>query len=398
MNISKSTKDRDLPGLLGVLKKDTLRDALKKEIISIPGPVDSKQLLFRAALNGLGFGWVATNTATFRFLLGQLWKDIFPDNKKNPYRRKSLNAAGKNATFLKQRQLLLSIANTAIPPSASSEERPAILLNRRLWQRYSYAKTLRKMGVVLVRNAVTEHTAKKLLASAQKLKEEEGYPRATWLSPTQGNGNNGLYLDWQESENGEIFDDLHKVIEDCLREKMTDPKKVLCMSYNEGGVNWAHQDANKYPYQALLMLTTPGVHFNGGEFYVAKRNDRKVKEKAKSFDIRSFFDVTGREDQIENTPPIATHSNDNDNIEVEHLSIGDGILVRHSVTFTSPGDLCIFRSSGDWFHGMSTLKKVEEPGDVDMLTCQRVATGLFQPAPVPVVKCSHKRSAGEAAI
>ena len=97
--------------------------------------------------------------------------------------------------------------------------------------------------------------------------------------------------------------------------------KTILLGYGEGGVNWAHQDANpNYPYQALLMLSEPESDFSGGQLY--SLNGGKNFKKTKS-----------------------------------------GIQYQ--------GDVCIFKSNGKFYHGMERVKK----GTKD-LTC-RIACGLF---------------------
>eukprot|EP00908_Phaeocystis_cordata_P013473 Transcript_24535.p3 GENE.Transcript_24535~~Transcript_24535.p3 ORF type:complete len:176 (-),score=73.98 Transcript_24535:55-582(-) len=43
--------------------------------------------------------------------------------------------------------------------------------------------------------------------------------------------------------------------------------KALLLRYGAGGVNWAHQDQNSSPWQAVLLLNPP-AEFDGGALYV----------------------------------------------------------------------------------------------------------------------------------
>lgn len=101
--------------------------------------------------------------------------------------------------------------------------------------------------------------------------------------------------------------------------------KALLLRYGLGGVNFAHRDACG-DFQALLMLSQPGIDFTGGEFYLA-----------------------------EATPP---HS------------------VRH-FPFTAAGELLVFRGrkgngSVDYMHGMSEVRAGSAA------VTRRAAVGLFQ--------------------
>ena len=56
--------------------------------------------------------------------------------------------------------------------------------------------------------------------------------------------------------------------------------KALLLRYGIGGENYAHHD-NCGDFQALLMLSKPGVDFNGGEFFMA--NDSKLPATMETF-------------------------------------------------------------------------------------------------------------------
>ena len=88
-------------------------------------------------------------------------------------------------------------------------------------------------------------------------------------------------------------------------------------------------------YQALVLLSIPGIDFNGGELYV--QNGR--------------FPETG-------IPPVNKTSN-----------FANG---------GSAGDVVVFKANnlddvGDFYHGMTTVKKGKDN------KCERWCIGLFQP-------------------
>ena len=100
----------------------------------------------------------------------------------------------------------------------------------------------------------------------------------------------------------------------------TNTKSVL-LAYTDGGENWAHQDDNRdFSFQALLMLSQPGIDFNGGSLYVLD---------------------------------------------------GNRAWAKHRVTFKGRGDVRVFRSNGHWFHGMDEVLAGSGP------FCNRIAVGLF---------------------
>ena len=98
------------------------------------------------------------------------------------------------------------------------------------------------------------------------------------------------------------------------------------------GVNYGHID-DAGPYQALLMLSQPGVDYNGGELFVCKKTKRS----------------------------------DDDTTQLKQTSCA----------FENAGDLIIF--SGDkreYLHGMSTV--VAPPPGGGERPPQRFAVGFFQ--------------------
>ena len=131
------------------------------------------------------------------------------------------------------------------------------------------------------------------------------------------------------------------------REVLLSKKKAIRLMYSEGGENWAHQDNNSCdacPYQALLLLSQPGVDFCGGEFYVA-RQKAEAKEEGEGCHSR-------------NVPP------------------GQIVIIRHEARGLEAGDLVIFQAGkhSGWFHGVLPVLRGSA------LVCRREAIGLLQPA------------------
>lgn len=93
------------------------------------------------------------------------------------------------------------------------------------------------------------------------------------LSVTQGNGKNGEYSTIVPAK-----DLLLQRVIDATKEwigesnvKLSRPlgNKSILLRYGLGGVNYAHHD-DSGDYQAILMLSKPGVDYNGGVFYLAE--------------------------------------------------------------------------------------------------------------------------------
>ena len=95
------------------------------------------------------------------------------------------------------------------------------------------------------------------------------------LTPSQGNGRQGIYHT--------LAIPLPPILEDAVQaakawiEECAGPlkkplgSKTLLLRYGLDGENYAHHD-DSGDFQALLMLSTPSVDYNGGEFYLADRN------------------------------------------------------------------------------------------------------------------------------
>ena len=99
-------------------------------------------------------------------------------------------------------------------------------------------------------------------------------------------------------------------------------KKALLLEYGLGSRNYAHKDVCG-DYQALLMLSTPGVDYTGGTFFVVNSDEAP--------------------------PALVTE-----------------------FPFTAAGEIIVFRGGGACMHGMTELFKgtAEET--------KRIGVGLFQ--------------------
>ena len=95
------------------------------------------------------------------------------------------------------------------------------------------------------------------------------------LSPAQGNGDRGCYTTLDAP-----LPPLLRVAMDAARQWIEETAgplkrglcgKALLLRYGEGGVNYAHRDGCG-DFQGLIMLSSPGVDYNGGALYLADSN------------------------------------------------------------------------------------------------------------------------------
>ena len=113
--------------------------------------------------------------------------------------------------------------------------------------------------------------------------------------------------------------------------------ETLLLRYGLGGVNYAHHD-NSGNYQAVLLLSSPGIDFAGGDFFVAESKAPYTKV---------------------------------------------------SCPFQNAGDLILF-CGDEYLHGMDEIKQGSGQ------TTRRIAVGLFQGAVKKRKKSSVKGKSSKA--
>ncbi|KAL7452334.1 hypothetical protein ACHAWC_004059 [Mediolabrus comicus] len=150
--------------------------------------------------------------------------------------------------------------------------------------------------------------------------------RPAKLSVTQGNGKCGEYFSINTTNN-KLLQTVIETTKEWIKSHITLSRplgtKSILLRYGLGGVNYAHHD-NIGDYQALLMLSQPGVDYDGGVFYLA-----------------------------ESDPPH----------------------VVHDFPFGGVGELIVFCGRKEkYLHGMTEVI----PGSAGEETTKRFAVGLFQ--------------------
>lgn len=322
-----------------------------------------KQLVVRRALRDLGLEWVATNTTPFRITVGNLFDAAAAHHRSNSNNDRTTTKRRKRSQILPDIQIqdesVREITNLQGPllnqrkggkPSCFSTE-----------QRQAVRHQLDSQGVCVVRRAVPSRVAQ---AIAGDVTEQCLKPKAKTakLAETTGNGVAGtppsIYRDLPPATAGQ-----RRELQDALWDLLlgtgsgnetidAEPsRKDILLLYGHNAQNWAHQDNNReeVPIQAMLMLSDPQCDFEGGEFYVARRQDTAI---------------------------------DDDNND-EAMNIG---IQRNIAPLENAGDLLLFQAGKKtgWWHGMlparrrhqRSTKDKDEASDVYI----RRAVGMLQPA------------------
>ena len=130
-------------------------------------------------------------------------------------------------------------------------------------------------------NAITSDQATQLIADTRERKTSG----AKRLAETSGAGRKGVYVNVPPLHSTAAWITTIKTVRgavlECLKEEGLVTDEVLSdtghqcikIKYVCGGLNYAHTDQNSVPYQALLMLSRPGIDFNGGSMYVTHESD-----------------------------------------------------------------------------------------------------------------------------
>ena len=222
------------------------------------------------------------------------------------------------------------LKNRSHVPSIADTE----TLNVRLLHQFDPRKLIDD-GIVHLPGILTTTECSHLLQQLSQAFHRNGRSKQYLLRKSTGNGMNGSYETIQHTP--ELLDDLVTALSQILlQDKLLNVRNVgrrsLLLLYGDGGVNWAHQDQHFYPYQALLLLSRPGVDFTGGQLYVSEPT----------------VDQQGR---------IRATSN-----QVDLCTIGDVVI------FAANNE-----TGRGWYHGMKEVR----PGSTGNGLCNRIAIGLL---------------------
>ena len=290
-------------------KQVRLRQALRRSAIKLKMPILSS---------------FNCKTTSLRTLGRALWEgcDLDPEPKNKV--QELLLRQKQDAELVDAIWGHLSAQHVHVPAAIPEPPLPALLDEHAKQQ---HQLELQTHGIVLLRGFVPEETCEWLLS---RVNEHRRRHAPTRLTETMSLGRRGSYWDkdWKLPILKKIQERVVRSLElnatsigDADAKLPPSNSKSVLLVYSEGGENWAHQDDNKdFSFQALLMLSKPGVDFEGGSLYVLDGNQGWAKR---------------------------------------------------SVEFQTRGDLAVFRSNGLFFHGMDEV--LEGSGS----WCNRIAVGLF---------------------
>ena len=296
----------------------------------------SKQVRLREALRRVAFKLsmeflctLNTKTTPFRTFGKALWDGCGlapPKHKAKALKQQQEADHGRVEQVL---EALGTIFNAPPPPPTVKELNhlvEQIHINDN--QKDACQRALDTDGIYCLRALVPEELCLHLMSKVSGFTERLS---GTKLTETCAQGSSGIYYDTDFNEKGLLSAIQRQIF--CETNLNGGPgagvlphtnDKAVLLVYTEGGENWSHQDDNsEFHYQALMMLSEPGVDFTGGEFHV-------LSDAAK-----------------------------------------EGVWVKKAVVFENRGDVVLFRSNGRYLHGMNVVRR----GTSDV--CHRVAVGLL---------------------
>uniref|UniRef100_A0A7S3P457 Fe2OG dioxygenase domain-containing protein n=1 Tax=Amphora coffeiformis TaxID=265554 RepID=A0A7S3P457_9STRA len=316
----------------------------------------SKQVAIRQALRSIRLGWIATNTTPFRIVVGKLYDQALAIVKQKQ-QQKSLPAfRNKRVKYTTTEQLpSIQIDTTPVPPNSTIQGPLALPTAFTRKQRMAVWHDLETYGACVIRNAVSMHDLAAMTPTTTAKDDTRQGIKIYRLAETMGNGVAGTppsrYFDLPKPHSACLLE-LETTLWNLLLEReggdeMGDnpqftkggpeapsPRKSIFLQYGAGAENWAHQDNNrqKVPIQAVLLTSQPEADFDGGEFYVAKRQQQQEQ----------------RDEPKDDGPHVLK-------------------FCRHVVSWQNTGDLVLFQAGKDtgWSHGMMPVKEVSSQTDGD---------------------------------
>lgn len=244
----------------------------------------SKQLAIREALRELKLGWVATNTTPFRIVVGKLYDHALAVKREQKH---SLENKEPDAKQAKIQLPKLEIVTENVPSNPSVQ---GPFLNDQGESSTSFTKAQRgavwsdinKYGACVIRSAISEKAINALYPKDLDSDRSEE-PAASKVTDTQGTGVSGSppshYEDMPKPYSDELIELEKSVIDLLLTDDLpeqTQQRKHIVLKFGVNGENWAHRDDHHdeaFPIQAELLMSEPKKDFNGGEFYIARRDD-----------------------------------------------------------------------------------------------------------------------------
>ena len=266
---------------------------------------------------------------------------------------------------------------------------------------------LAESGIAVIGGAVPASVCHYLLGKLRSLAGKKS-TKFTKLAATTGLGGGGKYVSsgWKECE--PVLHRISKLAVEKLELVMIDPTekgggeeesegkdrnegeeatagvlsdnntKAVPLGYIEGGVNWAHQDDNAGSrYQMLLLLSEPGIDFDGGALYSLRGpecphggGEVKVEKGEEAKEGKC-----SKDDCAVGAAGAAGAAGGSDSLDPDGLTGLASLWEKTPVEFESRGDLVVFRANGSYFHGMDEVRVGKAGSD----RCERIAVGLLHP-------------------
>ena len=301
------------------------------------------QQILRCVLEMSGLGRIGTQSKTQRNEIESIMQKVHALERDEAYMPPEQHGAESGKT-------LHQIANIRLPqmrPTPKGDQQPSVKLPQSI--QASLSTALQKNGILRIPKMFSQRTVNALRNFIRKCVDEirrsDGKRSAVQLSIGSGNGDKGVYF-YLDSSLGNFQG--HNAVKQLKKELACQlfhiprqrsnaiQSRCIALGYEEGGVNFMHQDQHALPYQALVLLSDPGKDFSGGELYVEKRNGQPPPNYVPATRCTSQFSAGGQ--------------------------AGDVVVFCANVC---PVQNC------EYFHGMTTVTRGTLP------SCERWAIGLF---------------------
>ena len=281
-------------------------DAIWRALAQVdPKEFDRKkgmQMPIREALGKIGLGWVASNSVPVRMVCYEFYKEVNgfyrhnygqdSDNWKRPSKVPKTKMTDVEETLWDTKDALSFVL---VDQDCTADE---CIFPTDVTERINTA--IQETGMCLIREAVEKATIQRLRLGesdskchphAIKIKEAGRIQRITELTGAGTGGEQSLTCQSKKGKLSSYYVDVSCKYLDLIQDvivsslkgeqniiKSAKHRKSILLKYSKGAENFSHTDGNNghwFEYQALLMLSDSD-EYDGGEFYVAKRDGEKI--------------------------------------------------------------------------------------------------------------------------
>jgi predicted 2-oxoglutarate/Fe(II)-dependent dioxygenase YbiX len=268
-----------------------------REKDNVTGRDKGQQIPIRAALRSIGLGWVASNNVAVRKVCFALFRAAKAAHERNNWKQ-FLKPPQLHRIDIEEKWLQAEDAMNFVVVKQGCTSKECIFPSD-VVERIN--ASIQETGMCLIRNAVDKPTIQKLRLGesdpsgchprATKIKEANNKTRRiTELSGAGLGGEESLTSQTKKLLSSYYVDassDFLNLLQDIIISSLKGEQKIIesskyrksiLLKYSKGSENFAHADGNNgnwFSYQALLMLSESD-EYDGGEFYVAKRDGEKI--------------------------------------------------------------------------------------------------------------------------